>query len=573
VGAAQETRVEIETHPDKIDQWLDTLMDSSGVFIRGEASDTPVFPAVLLATSGRNSLLLDCDSAPFLDGGFSLPGDSVEAGAEQTTSVVLFAVRGNAKITLPPLAVIETSRIDGKICATLAYPREARIEFRRSDFRAVLRRELKCRVVVNNQSQVSGLAGELKDLSARGCQLLLPLSAAKLLSIRAGAYQLTLEFPSGESLAVEASLRHFTVEPGENVIYAGFQFGIVSPAQIRRLWYYVREIEREFARNAQLGRELKPSPLFESSGAAASAEPERGKDYATPMARLLARIGDYVAAQALLLQRGQQIDGAQLSRQTDQLLSLLDQDRQELCFAIICLDDQSPLVSHCLNVAVLLADVVTQLRMPRATVKAIAACALIHDLGKAILGVQQQRLASPLKAGDEAARQVELLLTRMGQCRWIRGEVQRDVIGQINERLDGSGHPQGLVAGQLSELAKLAAVVDAIDCARRGPNGEHTSSFREVRSLLSGQKGQLEEKWLQHCLGHLGHLPVGALVHSADGRQGWGRRVDANGTCTAWVPVKNKSRPSTADVANELAARELKAMGALREIASQETAT
>lgn len=160
------------------------------------------------------------------------------------------------------------------------------------------------------------------------------------------------------------------------------------------------------------------------------------------MADRLAPCAAWLDNQMLTLRQGHSIDGAQSSRQADRLLDLQEEDREALLFATRCLDREPLLVRHGLGVAVHLLDLARAEAMPRALCKALAAAAMVHDLGKALL--PRDLLALPvLDARQHRWLQghVPLLQQRLGDCGWISPPVLEAVVGDINERLDGSGYP------------------------------------------------------------------------------------------------------------------------------------
>ena len=84
---------------------------------------------------------------------------------------------------------------------------------------------------------------------------------------------------------------------------------------------------------------------------------------------------------------------------------------------------------------------------PVMSLKALPPCAMIHDLGKGMLPGSLWR-ASTLTRDSYMRMQshVELILAQMDTCKWLAPILVTNIIEQINERLDGSGYPNELVA-------------------------------------------------------------------------------------------------------------------------------
>ncbi|MFB8828946.1 HD-GYP domain-containing protein [Azotobacter sp. CWF10] len=284
------------------------------------------------------------------------------------------------------------------------------------------------------------------------------------------------------------------------------------------------------------------------------------------MARRLAQVSLYLNGLLVDLQQGNDIEPARLSWHCDYLLGLLDEDRQDLLFAVHCLVDDPPLVKHCIAVAVRLADLARSRGLPNDLVKAICACALIHDLGKALLPPELLRSESLDREQREIlGRHVTLLRERLGQCKWLAEPVIGSVVEQINERLDGSGYPHGLRGEQFGELARMAAVVDVIDAMGRPRPDRPEQAISSVYRRLIGCEAQLDRRWCQHYIQHFGLIPVGSLVRFAEGDLAWVERLDRKGGI-AQVRLADQSGMRGATLSAPLSGDELAALGPIEGI-------
>lgn len=180
--------------------------------------------------------------------------------------------------------------------------------------------------------------GDLKDLSQEGCLLELPASSAALLTDGL-LFEIEFCFPNGTRFTVKAVPRHKQADADRQTLKVGFKFDACTADQERKLWFFVREIEREakrYGEEADVGR--LPSMLFQSQSAAVAPPVSRRNllNYPTPMARRLARVAGYLDAQLLELQQGDEVDSVQLSRHADMLLQLAEEDIEALQFATRC---------------------------------------------------------------------------------------------------------------------------------------------------------------------------------------------------------------------------------------------
>ncbi|ATJ84643.1 PilZ domain-containing protein [Halomonas beimenensis] len=433
-------------------------------------------------------------------------------------------------VRTPELAMEECRQLDGRLVCRCPYPLTLEVLQRRESFRARLRLGMEVGAILrDNQGRTA--QGDLKDLSLEGCRLELPLAASSLLGESPLPLEIELCFPDGTRFLVKGKARHRRVDTERQVVAAGFRFEGNGPEQERRLWHFVREIEQEAARHAEGGEASRlPSLLFQGTAATA---PEVGRRnmqaYATPMARRLSRIAGYLDAQILELQDDGVVDSVQLSRHADRLMMLHEEDREALLFATHCLHDESWLVCHGLGVAAHLLDLVGQASVPRELRKALVACAMVHDLGKALLPAELWQRGASDGASAELHEHVARLEARMGHCQWLSSAVFASVVRRINERLDGSGYPAGLSGGELGELERAAAVVDRADSLRRPLDGRPAWRVGAIYRHLLDRESAYDQRWVKRYIRRFGLYPIGSLVRFESGQLAWVQRLDDQG--------------------------------------------
>jgi HD-GYP domain-containing protein (c-di-GMP phosphodiesterase class II) len=224
------------------------------------------------------------------------------------------------------------------------------------------------------------------------------------------------------------------------------------------------------------------------------------------------------------------VDSTLLSRYSDMLLGLLEEDREALVFASVCLHHEPPLVQHGLAVAIRLADLAKARRAPRELLKAIVATAMVHDLGKVLLDdALRESPAFDAALRERLSEHVALIRGRLEACRWLAPQVIRSIVGEINERLDGSGYPNGLQDADLSELTRMAMVVDVVDAMTRHRPDRPAWSLEDAYRHMLGRPGMFDREWVQHYIRHFGRYPIGSLVRFSSGAQGWIQRLDSKG--------------------------------------------
>ncbi len=509
--------------PSEIEVLLDQLIQPGGASLLLDRPGGAPMPVVVMEQAPPESMLLDITAVREIVGelkrgmGFRLLGQ----------------VHGKM-IRTPALKALQVEVLEGRVQCQCDYPHYLEELQRREAYRARLRLGMEVGAILRG-SEGDGdvtVQGDLKDLSQQGCQLELPSSAATLLA-EAALVEIELCFPNGSRFTVQAAPRHKVADSDRQTLRVGFQFHDCSAEQERKLWFFVREIERESSRYSDepdVGR--LPSMLFQSQSGGASPSVGRRNllNYPTPMARRLARVAGYLDAQLLELQQGDDIDPVQLSRHADMLLQLAEEDIETLLFATRCLGQEPVLVRHGLGVAVHLLALAGASSVPRDVRKALAASAMIHDLGKGLLPAGL--LAVDSFGPDEHARlkqHVDLLVQRMGRCQWLSEKVMHAVVVSTNERLDGSGYPAGVMSEGLSELARMSAVVDVVDAMRRSRADRPAWRIDAVYRHLLKSPQQFDPRWVKRYVQRFGLRPVGSLVRFSGGALAWIQRLDQQG--------------------------------------------
>lgn len=514
-----ETPTPVE-HAGEIAALLEALSQPGGVSLSFEDKTAPPVPVLLAEMIDGYQLILDVTAVS------SIAGALTAERAFRLTGQANGAMVATAPVIATPL-----NDVPGRLRFACPYPQRLDVWHRRNAFRAELGPGMAVAVDLTTEVPGETFHAELLNLSLGGCLLQMPLGKAVALYQGQSVPRLEAVFPNGQRLVSRAEVRHVQTDEAWQRALVGCEFRMVTPRFERLVWFLVQEIEREGARRAGADDTRSPSSLFQA--AAVADEPARARKapaYATPMARRLAKVANYLSAQLLQLQQGAPIDSAQLSRNSDQLLTLLDEDREALLFAGVCLHHEPVLVQHGLAVAIRLADLARTRNVPRELLKALAAAGLVHDLGKALLA---DSLKDSEAFDDEQRRQlashVPLLQERMRDCRWLSPSVARSVIAESNERLDGSGYPAQRRGTELPELSRMAAVVDVIDAMGRPRADREAWATEDIYRHLLTHNPAFDSQWVQRYIRHFGLHPIGSLAHFTSGGRGWIQGLDRRG--------------------------------------------
>ncbi|WP_189462943.1 HD domain-containing phosphohydrolase [Vreelandella hamiltonii] len=520
--AVQQDEYERISNPSAISSLLNTMIESGGVSLCLDAPEARPEPIVLMEQHEGETLVMDLSSVDYLL-------YRLEQGER-------FFLRGQSQgkvIRTPLLVLTETRRSGGRYLCCSDYPESVDVLQRRESYRAELRMGMVVSATVYGDGE-EGVQGELRDLSQEGCQLELPLAASGVLTETSEPMRLVFAFPDGTQFEVHAVARHQKTDAERHLLRVGFRFAGCTSEQERQIWYFVCEIEREASRYKKGSQdERQPSPLFEQPGKRTPDSEHVGRRdirrYATPTARRLVKVAAYLDAQLLMLQQGHDVDSRQLSRNADRILQLHEEDREALLFASRCLSMEPLLVRHGIAVAIHLLDLVGG-NMPRDVRKAIVASGLVHDLGKAL--IPQVVFKAPNFEPNHRhvlSEHVSLLLARLNTCQWLSATVAQAVIGGINERLDGSGYPDGLTGEDITELAKASAVVDVVEAMRRDRPDRPARTAQQIYRHLLSHPHQFDARWIKRYIEHFRTLPIGSLVYFASEQMGWIVRLDDNG--------------------------------------------
>lgn len=505
------------TNPAEMRSMLGIMAEPGGALLLLEKPGAEALPVLLMAQTQGESLLVDISTIREIAG-------ELKRGA----AFRLLVQRDGQMLRTSPLTVTESHEDEERMQCLCAYPEYLEQLHRRKSYRAQLRLGMEVEVHLREEAVSRETRGRLRNLSLDGCLVELPLDGAPVLATSALMTDLELHFPDRTRFAIRGQLRHDVTDMNRQAVLAGFEFPPLSSDQDRRLWFLVREIERETARMARERGHLLPSPLFiappEPEEATTTAEPAQ----ATPTARLLARLASYLDSLTLELRQGRGIDSVQLSRHADRLLSLLDGDREALLFAVACLRCESPQVHHCLAVAVRLVDLAGSL--PRDVRKALAASAMVHDLGKTLLPESLLGAAGL----DESQRReleahVDTVLAGLEPCAWLSPAVRLAVVAGANERLDGSGYPRGRRGDELGELERLMAVVDAADALGRVRHDRPVWGLDAIYRYLIEHPHKFDTTWVKRYIRRYGLFPIGSLVRYGEGELAWVQRLDDQG--------------------------------------------
>ncbi len=177
---------------------------------------------------------------------------------------------------------------------------------------------------------------------------------------------------------------------------------------------------------------------------------------------------------------------------------------------------------HSVNVCVLMVAFTKGLGMPRSVINRAGVGALLHDVGK--MAVPDGILNKEGRLTDEEFARMKDHVTQsriiLGKTPGITEEAIA-VAGQHHERYDGSGYPDKLKGEEISELGRMAAIVDVYDaitsdrCYHKG-----FSTSEALRKIFEWGKYHFDPKMVELFIKVVGIYPVGTMVRLESGLVG-----------------------------------------------------
>ncbi|MCK6439592.1 MAG: HD domain-containing protein [Planctomycetes bacterium] len=251
-------------------------------------------------------------------------------------------------------------------------------------------------------------------------------------------------------------------------------------------------------------------------------EPERTTDalrVRNVRGDLLGRIGGIFD----LLARGKAVDGAEVESIVREVVVTLVGDRHHRLHICEAGEAHDYIVSHSLNVTALSVNIAGRLGYALNEILELAFGALLHDAG--MLSVAREIREKPGRlspAERDAIREHPRLGLEM--CKSISGLplTVPVVVYQENERLDGSGYPEGARAEDIHPYARIVMIAASYDAmVRVRPWREPIKPYRVMKDLLEGvHKGRLDANAMRALMETLSLFPITSRVKLSNGHTG-----------------------------------------------------
>jgi len=177
---------------------------------------------------------------------------------------------------------------------------------------------------------------------------------------------------------------------------------------------------------------------------------------------------------------------------------------------------------HCLNVCILAIAFGRHLHFDEADLQMLGLCGLLHDVGKmrtpkVILNKRGALTEEEFTVMKQHTIDGHKLLKEDGGA----STLPIDVVLNHHERPDGKGYPRGLKAGEISEYARIIAIVDAYDAITSDRCYSKAVSPVDAQKEIYQNRGkQFDEEYALAFMQAIGPYPPGTIVELRNGMVG-----------------------------------------------------
>ncbi len=212
--------------------------------------------------------------------------------------------------------------------------------------------------------------------------------------------------------------------------------------------------------------------------------------------------------------------------------------------------------SHSVSTTVYSLLIAHKLGYSRPMLEKLAAGALLHDMGKIYL--DKKILNKEGKLDEEEFEHIKLHTTlgyeNLKKCVNL-SELSRIIALYHHERMDGTGYPTGMLAGELHEFVRIVALADVFDAlvSDRCYRGR-LSSNHAVNHLIENAESKYDTKLVSVLIKHIAIYPNGSMVRLSNNVIGIVKEQNMN------FPLRPIIRVTTDDKGNDIEMYEIDLM-------------
>ena len=175
---------------------------------------------------------------------------------------------------------------------------------------------------------------------------------------------------------------------------------------------------------------------------------------------------------------------------------------------------------HSVSICALLVAFSNALGMDAATVHEAGLGGLLHDVGKMKIPTEILNKPGRLTEAEFSEMKTHALLSQelLSEVPGISPLVIQ-IAGEHHEKMGGGGYPKGLPGAEISQLGRMAAIVDVYDALTSSRVYHKAMEPSEVlKKLLEWSGSHLDGELVEQFIRTLGIYPVGSLIRLSGGR-------------------------------------------------------
>jgi len=222
------------------------------------------------------------------------------------------------------------------------------------------------------------------------------------------------------------------------------------------------------------------------------------------------------------MKAGKPIDTGAMKEVADGFIDSVFRNADALACMTRMREKDEYLMEHSVNVSIIMTIFAKHLRLERPIIHDLATGALLHDVGK--IGVPDPILNKPGRLTDGEMDQMRSHVTLGYNVLKKSGDlnpISIEVVGDHHERLDGMGYPNGKNAEQLSQYARMIAIVDTYDAITASRCYQNARSPVTAFKILRGESGSaFDANLVAEFIKCMGIHPVGTLVKMKSNKLG-----------------------------------------------------
>lgn len=217
--------------------------------------------------------------------------------------------------------------------------------------------------------------------------------------------------------------------------------------------------------------------------------------------------------------QGTKVQGSRVFSIAEKIIQQLRFDRDTLVSFINIFgflgETEDYLFSHSVNVGILASGIGMALDYGEKQLLDLCVSALLHDIG--LLKVPEKIIKKPGKLDkDEFAQVIKHTSYGLELLQNISDlpKSTQEVVYQHHERMDGTGYPEKKKSMEVSEPAKIVAIVEVYEAMThpRPYRGEKTIPYEGVREIVQEAKSAFEPRLVKIFLSFITPYPLGSFV-------------------------------------------------------------